>query len=50
VNVPLNILANLPEEGRGYFCISILIAKMLQLFGFTSEDEKIFWSSSASRG
>jgi len=42
VNVPLNILANLPEEGREVFLhiYTHVREDALQLFGFTSEDEK----------
>ncbi|MEW6107650.1 MAG: Holliday junction branch migration protein RuvA [Nitrospirota bacterium] len=42
VNVPLNILSNLPEEGRDvYLHIYTHVREdSLQLFGFNSEDEK----------
>jgi len=42
VNVPLNILANLPEEGREVFLhvYTHVREDALQLYGFTSEDEK----------
>jgi Holliday junction DNA helicase RuvA len=42
VNVPLNILANLPEEGKEvYLYIYTHVREdALQLFGFTSENEK----------
>ncbi|MDH4233447.1 MAG: Holliday junction branch migration protein RuvA, partial [Nitrospirota bacterium] len=42
VNVPLNILANLPEEGKEVFLhiYTHVREDALQLFGFTSEDEK----------
>ena len=42
VNVPLNILANLPEEGKEVFLhiYTHVREDALQLFGFTSENEK----------
>ena len=42
VNVPLNILANLPEEGKEVFLYVYTHVRedALQLFGFTSENEK----------
>ena len=42
VNVPLNILANLPEEGKEVFLhiYTHVREDSLQLFGFTSENEK----------
>jgi Holliday junction DNA helicase RuvA len=42
VNLPLNILANLPEEGSEVFLYIYTHVRedALQLFGFTSEDEK----------
>ena len=42
VNVPLNILANLPEEGKEVFLYIYTHVRedTLQLFGFTSENEK----------
>jgi Holliday junction DNA helicase RuvA len=42
VNVPLNILANLPEEGNEVFLhiYTHVREDALQLFGFTSENEK----------
>jgi len=42
VNVPLNILANLPEEGNEVFLhiYTHVREDSLQLFGFTSENEK----------
>jgi len=42
VNVPLNILANLPEEGKEVFLhiYTHVREDTLQLFGFTSENEK----------
>ncbi len=42
VHVPLNILANLPEEGKEVFLhiYTHVREDVLQLFGFTSENEK----------
>ena len=42
VNVPLNLLANLPEEGNDVFLhiYTHVREDNLQLFGFTSENEK----------
>ncbi|MGQ9571404.1 MAG: Holliday junction branch migration protein RuvA [Thermodesulfovibrionales bacterium] len=42
VNVPLSILSNLPEEGREVFLYiyTHIREDILQLYGFTSEDEK----------
>jgi holliday junction DNA helicase RuvA len=42
VNLPLNVLADLPEEGREVFLhiYTHVREDALQLFGFTSEDEK----------
>jgi Holliday junction DNA helicase RuvA len=42
VNVPLNVLANLPEEGNEVFLhiYTHVREESLQLFGFTSDNEK----------
>jgi holliday junction DNA helicase RuvA len=42
VNLPLNVLADLPEEGKEVFLhvYTHVREDALQLFGFTSEDEK----------
>ncbi|MBI5187758.1 MAG: Holliday junction branch migration protein RuvA [Nitrospirae bacterium] len=42
INIPLNILSNLPEEGKDVFLhiYTHVREDAIQLYGFTSEDEK----------